>query len=91
MYLEAQELQILMKLQEQVGEMKGTTELILAQTTKTNGTVADLQRRVDDLEKSRDTKEGAASIKKSIWSKCYALGEKIIILGMGVLFGKIFK
>lgn len=80
-----------LRLIEDVGEMKGTTRQILDQTTKTNGRVTKLEGRVDCLESKSDNADGKNEVKKCIWRKAYSIGEKVFIIIVGIVIGKVIK
>ncbi len=77
------------KLINDVGELKGTTRQILDQTTKTNGRVSNLERRVDDIEAKNDTAAGGGAVKKSFWRHVWDVGKIVIAAGIGAIVGNI--
>jgi hypothetical protein len=79
------------KLIEDIGELKGTTGQILEQAKKTNGTVSDLKTWKECHEKEHATSAGAKKVKGDLWSKCYAIGEKVVIIIAGIWIGKVMK
>jgi hypothetical protein len=74
-----------------LGTLDERTKLILEQTQRTNGRVTKLELRVDGLEKVDDTAAGAKQVKKTIFEKCYQIGEKIALLLFGLWIGKVWK
>ncbi len=89
------EMRILLDLQKQVSSIDGRTTQILEQTKKTNGHVADLQRRVTALETKMVTEKaassGAGQVKKSIGGKVWAVTERAIGVVLGIAIGKVMK
>ena len=73
------------KLIEEVGEVKGINQEILKQTTKTNGRVNDLEKRVDGLEKASDISTGAKSVREKLWGGAWDLFKLAIPAGMGAI------
>lgn len=76
-------------LREDVGGVKKQNEMILTQTTKTNGSVLDLQHRVTVLETDKATASGAKSVKSSAWGKMWEVGKIILAAGVGAAFASM--
>lgn len=89
------EMKILLDLQKQVSIIDGRTVQILEQTKKTNGSVADLQRRVTTIETTmaaeKAASSGAGQVKKSIGNKVWAVTERAIGVILGIVIGKVMK
>ncbi len=79
------------KIFEMLGTLNERTKLILDQTTKTNGRVTALEKRIDCLESKSDTAAGAKQMKRSFFEKSYQIGEKIALLVFGLWIGKVWK
>jgi len=82
---------ILDKLCENVGYIRGTVDQILEQQKEQNKRLDGHDEQIQALRNERLQAAGAAGVRGKLWARVWSVVERTVILILGILFGRWFN